>query len=221
MKPPPFSLAAVVLSACLLSGPAVAQQARRTLTIDDMKRLAVVPAAGGPVHIVTAKLDRSVVHPAWSPDGTWIHMMLEDDRSMILARVRRAGGTVERTLDGRRSLSALTTGGGGGGHVAFIQSTVTHPDELYALDGDSARQISDHNPWLRDVQLAEQEPITTKSRDGTAIHGFLMKPVGYTAGARVPTILRLHGGPVSQWESGSSSMRGFACRTRFCTRTAS
>ena len=89
-----------------------------------------------------------------------------------------------------------------GSHVAIVQSTVTHPDELFAIDGDSARQLTDANAWLREIELAEQEPITTKSKDGTVIHGFLMRPVGYKSGERVPTILRLHGGPVSEWENG-------------------
>jgi dipeptidyl aminopeptidase/acylaminoacyl peptidase len=167
-----------------------------------LQRLAVVPATGGPVRVVSRSLDRSFVHPAWSGDGKWIYAQLEDDGSMILARVARDGSTIERILDGRRSVSAVTTGGS---HVAIVQSTVTHPDELFATGGanaDSARQLSDANPWLREIQLAEQEPITTRSKDGTIVHGFLMRPVSYKSGERVPTLLRLHGGPVSQWENG-------------------
>jgi dipeptidyl aminopeptidase/acylaminoacyl peptidase len=167
-----------------------------------MQRLAVVPASGGPVRIVSRSLDRSFVNPAWSGDGKWIYAQLEDDGSMILARVARDGSTIQRALDGRRSVAAVTSGGA---HVAIVQSTVTHPDELFAVIGanaDSTRQLSDANPWLRAIQLADQEPITTKSKDGTLVHGFLMRPVGYKSGERVPTLLRLHGGPVSEWENG-------------------
>ena len=167
-----------------------------------LQRVAVVPAVGGPVRVVTRSLDRSFVNPAWSGDGKWIYAQLEDDGSMILARIARDGSSVERVLDGRRSVAAVTTGGA---HVAIVQSTVTHPDELFAIGGaksDSARQLTDANPWLRGIRLADQEPITAKSKDGTAIHGFIMRPVGYATGQRVPTILRLHGGPVSEWENG-------------------
>ncbi|HEV7703263.1 MAG TPA: S9 family peptidase [Gemmatimonadaceae bacterium] len=167
-----------------------------------LQRLAVVSAAGGPVRVISRSLDRSFVHPAWSGDGKWIYSQLEDDGSMILARVAHDGSSIQRVLDGRRSVAAVTAAGA---HVAIVQSTVTHPDELFAIDGDSsstARQLSDANSWLREIQLAEQEPVTTKSKDGTLIHGFVMRPVGYKSGERVPTILRLHGGPVSQWENG-------------------
>ena len=164
-----------------------------------LQRLAVVPAAGGPVRVVSRGLDRSFVHPAWSADGKSIYAQLEDDGSMILARVSRDGGTIERVLDGRRSIAAVTAGGS---HVAIVQSTPTHPDELFAVERDSARQLSDANPWLRGIRLAEQEPLAAKSKDGTIIHGFLMRPIGTDAREPLPTILRLHGGPVSQWENG-------------------
>ncbi len=164
-----------------------------------LQRLAVVPAAGGPVRVLSHALDRSFVHPSWSGDGKSIYAQLEDDGSMLLARVSRDGGTIDRVLNGRRSVSAVATGGA---HVAIVQSTPTHPDELFAVDGDSARQLSDANPWLREIQLADQEPISARSKDGTIIHGFVMRPVGSDAHEPLPTILRLHGGPVSQWENG-------------------
>lgn len=164
-----------------------------------LQHLAVVPAAGGPVRLLGAALDRNFVHPAWSGDGKWIYAQLEDDGSMFLARVAREGGAVQHVLDGRRLVSAVIAAGV---HVAITQSTVTHPDELFAVDGDSARALTNANAWLREIQLADQEPITMKSKDGTLIHGFIMRPVGYTQGQKVPAILRLHGGPVSQWENG-------------------
>jgi dipeptidyl aminopeptidase/acylaminoacyl peptidase len=164
-----------------------------------LQRLAVVSAAGGPVRVVSRALDRSFVHPAWSGDGKWIYAQLEDDGSMLLARVPREGGIVERVLDGRRSITAVASGGA---HVAVVQSTPTHPNELFAVERDTARQLSDANPWLRDIRLAGQEPISAKSSDGTIVHGFLMRPSEGDAHEPLPLILRLHGGPVSQWESG-------------------
>jgi dipeptidyl aminopeptidase/acylaminoacyl peptidase len=44
------------------------------------------------------------------------------------------------------------------------------------------------------------EPISFKSRDGTPVNGFAVKPPDFAAGRRYPTILRIHGGPVSQYQ---------------------
>jgi dipeptidyl aminopeptidase/acylaminoacyl peptidase len=51
------------------------------------------------------------------------------------------------------------------------------------------------------VKLGAVEPISFKSRDGTPVNGFLVKPADFTPGKRYPTILRIHGGPVSQYQS--------------------
>ena len=53
---------------------------------------------------------------------------------------------------------------------------------------------------LAEVRLGAVEETKFKSKDGTEIHGFLVKPPDYAAGKRYPTILRIHGGPVGQFE---------------------
>src|SRR5262249_4546704 len=49
------------------------------------------------------------------------------------------------------------------------------------------------------LKLASVEEISFKSRDGTLINGFLVKPPDFHAGRKYPTLLRIHGGPVSQF----------------------
>ena len=44
-----------------------------------------------------------------------------------------------------------------------------------------------------------------KSRDGTAVEAFLYTPPDYQAGRRYPTLLRIHGGPVSQYDRSFNS----------------
>jgi dipeptidyl aminopeptidase/acylaminoacyl peptidase len=73
-----------------------------------------------------------------------------------------------------------------------------HPRRIEAAEQAGLRVIADNNR-LKDRRLARTEDITFKSADGTSIDGFLVKPVDYVAGHRYPTILRIHGGPVSQY----------------------
>jgi len=163
-----------------------------------VQKLAVVPAAGGAPRILTAALDRNATNPAWSPDGSSIYFLLEDDRTIGLARVPAAGGTIERIVSGPRVVSGFTAAGG---KVAVLASTPLEPAEVFALDGTALRPLSRQNDeWLSRVKLGAVEPISFKSRDGTAINGFVVKPPDFVAGKRYPMVLRIHGGPVSQFQ---------------------
>ena len=158
-------------------------------------KLAVVPAAGGTPKILTPALDRNVMQPVWSDDGKFITFMVEDDRAQYLARVSSAGSNVEHIVGARQEISAYTVRHG---RYALLINQNQAPAEVFAWDGKTAlRQISHENEWLKDVTLAQVQEIGFKSKDGTDVHGFLLKPPG--GGAHLPTILRIHGGPQSQF----------------------
>jgi dipeptidyl aminopeptidase/acylaminoacyl peptidase len=57
------------------------------------------------------------------------------------------------------------------------------------------KQLTDVNPEVRNFALGEQEEIQWVSKDGSAVGGVLLKPVGYRAGQRYPLIVAIHGGP--------------------------
>jgi dipeptidyl aminopeptidase/acylaminoacyl peptidase len=162
------------------------------------RKLAVVPAAGGPERVLTESLDRNVQSPEWSVDGRQILFLVEDDRAMHLARVPAGGGAVERLVGGRRVVSALTTAPGG--RIAVLIGSPQQPEEVYAVEGGEPRRLSRQNDaWLAEVLLGAVEETSFASKDGTEIHGFLVKPPDFQAGRRYPAILRIHGGPVSQF----------------------
>ena len=162
------------------------------------RKLAVVPTSGGPARVVTPTLDRNALSPAWSADGSSIFFLLEDDRVTSVARVPAAGGTVQTLTKGRRFVSDFSTGPDG--KITVLASTPSAPAEVFAVEGGELRGLSRQNDqWLAGVQLAPVEEISFKSRDGTPISGFLVKPIGHQSGTRVPTVLRIHGGPVDQF----------------------
>jgi dipeptidyl aminopeptidase/acylaminoacyl peptidase len=165
------------------------------------RHLAVIPASGGAPRIVTASLDRNVDHPFWSADGKTLRFIVEDDKTQWLGAVPATGGAVKRLAGGRSVIEALSQAKG---RTAVLSSDPAHPPEVFAFDGTALRRLSHQNDaWLADVQLAPVEDTVLHSRDGTEVHGFLLKPLNYTSG-RVPTILRLHGGPQSQFDYGFS-----------------
>ena len=164
------------------------------------QKLAVIAANGAGVpRLLTAALDRNVAHPAWSPDGKAIYVRLEDDRAASLVRIPAMGGTPEQVIGGRRVTQLFSISRTG--RVAALVDSPERPAEVYAADGEALRALSHQNDSvLARVRLAPVEEIETKSRDGTSVNGFLVRPTQYQSGTRYPTILNLHGGPVSQFE---------------------
>ena len=85
------------------------------------------------------------------------------------------------------------------GRMVATSSTSTEPGELYAIEGSALRKLSSHNDAVvSGLQLQPAEDIAFKSKDGTEIHALLTKPLGYVAGRRYPTLVRIHGGPTAQ-----------------------
>ncbi len=81
--------------------------------------------------------------------------------------------------------------------ISFAGNNSKHPSELYtfSLDDKKLSQLTDVNPWLKNVQLADQKKITYNARDGLEIQGTLIYPLNYVEGTRYPLIVHIHGGP--------------------------
>ena len=164
-------------------------------------QLNVVSAAGGEApKVLSWAVDRNVLQPKWSADGRVIYALLEDDRNQHLVRFDVGTGRMQRLNDGRRETSAFDVGGKG--RTVIVEGTPTALEEVYALERGQTRPLSRQNDaWLQGIDQATLEEISTTSRDGTRINGFLLKPPGFQAGVRYPTLLQIHGGPVAQYSN--------------------
>jgi dipeptidyl aminopeptidase/acylaminoacyl peptidase len=151
----------------------------------------------------TAKLDRNTIDPQWSTDGKWLYFRLEDDLSMVLARVRLKDGRVERLTPAEGVVTEFDLGAGkkARGRLAVVRNTAAKPAEIYAVEGRNLRALTHHNDaWVQEVEMAEARDFQFKSKDDLTIRGLMLLPPGGATG-RKPTILRLHGGPVAQHQN--------------------
>ncbi len=64
----------------------------------------------------------------------------------------------------------------------------------YDSDDDELIKLADLSPWLSESELSPMKPVTYKSRDGLAIHGYLTIPLNKKA-KNLPTVILPHGGP--------------------------
>ena len=162
----------------------------------NLNKLAIVPSDGSaPARVLTAALDRAVSGAQFSADGKSVYVLLADDREQQLARVNVASGAVERVITGKRVVSSYAIDGD---KIALLTSTPERSAEVYAWDKGSLRQLSHQNDSLfAQLQLGTTEGFSSKSKDGTEVHGVLVKPANAPAG-RLPLILYIHGGPNGQ-----------------------
>ncbi len=144
-----------------------------------------------------AGLDRCFGKPEFTPDGKSVLALIEHSRVTWLSRIELASGRVTPLTSGRRF--DFDFDAADNGRIAVLGGDDHHPYRIEAVEPRGLRLLADHNEFLGERRLAPVEPIEFRSADGTPIEGFLVKPIGYEAGKRYPTILRIHGGPVYQF----------------------
>ena len=175
-----------------------------------MERAALVPSDGSAAPALVksiAELDRGVSALRFTSDGTSLTFLVADDRSEYPASVALNGGAVKRPMNTPLMVSSPTAAKG---CSAFLSGGDDRPTEVYISDGPSLRQLTHQNDALmNELQVAQTEEVSFKSKDGTEVHGLLTRPVGYAAGTKVPLLLRIHGGPNGQDAHSFSTERQF------------
>ena len=175
-------------------------------------KLAVVSSNGGEPRVLASSVDRPIRQPQWSKDGASIFVVVVDDRSQYPARVSVANGRLERLVTAKSVVTSPSAGSDGA--LAVLAATAVEPAEVAALEpaapGQPAklRRLSHQNDsWMKDLILGTTEEFTSISKDGTEVHGLLVKPPTFSAMQKYPALLRIHGGPNGQDEHAFSVER--------------
>src|SRR6266404_2088643 len=162
--------------------------------------LAVAPSSGGETKVLTLAFDRSVRRPRFSADSRSIYFIADDDGTESLCRISVAGGEVTRPIGGRLTVASYSLGKDGA--IAAQIGMLDRPDEIYlSNEKDLTRLTKTNDALFAQLHLAQADYVHFKSKDGTSIAGYLYKPVDYTPGKKVPTLLNPHGGPVGQYSA--------------------
>lgn len=162
--------------------------------------LATIPASGGKATVHTTAIDRNVMDPAYTPDGASIRFVMEDSAEQQLVSMDVATGKISRLVSGEVALGSEFHQGLDGSAV-FGLSRLKHPAEIHMLADGALSQLSTVNAGvLNGITLATVENVTFPSAEGVEVEGFLYTPPGYKKGKKIPTILRIHGGPTSQFD---------------------
>jgi len=168
----------------------------------DVSELALARADGsGELRVLTEGLDRNVSSPRYSRDGRYIFVEIEDSAEGHLGRVEVRNGRMSRPVRGH-----LTVGGFDLGPESEIYVSVARtdlPGEIFAAsnDGELTPLTRVNEDFLKKIRLGRVVDTVFPSADGTEIEGFFYLPPGFQSGMKYPTLLRIHGGPVSQYSN--------------------
>ena len=165
--------------------------------------LAMVNVDGDPAPRRLARaLDRSVASPRFTPDGRGVLVLLRDEGRRPLVRVDIETDEVTPVVGGETSVGAYDVNAHG--VIAALVSEPHVPGEVFAgrLGGELRRITSVNDSLMATLRLGAVEKTRFRSKDGTPVDAFIVKPPDFRPGVRYPTILWIHGGPTAQHDWG-------------------
>ena len=163
----------------------------------------VIPVSGGTSKNLTeADFAGHVQWVAWKDNKT-IYFRAGEGVYNTLSTVSSTGGKRKMILDGRKQEVSFNDPSMDKNHkyMAFVGQSPEIPGDVYVWKSGakSMQRLTDLNPWLKDINLGKQVPYTYKARDGQAVEGLLIYPVGYKSGETYPLVMQIHGGPESHY----------------------
>ena len=172
-------------------------------------RLLVAAVTGGPLRDVLPGLEGHVTVFAWQDPSTLMFISDEGEETRF-GEIDITTGT-EKTHASSGAMASdvrvpIMTGlalAGDGQRAVLVGDSPSHPSEVFTMShGDAGlTRLTDSNPWLADVDLAEQEVFRHQAKDGLDLRGVLIRPLGDTDGP-APLLLMVHGGPEGHLRNG-------------------
>jgi dipeptidyl aminopeptidase/acylaminoacyl peptidase len=143
--------------------------------------------------------DTDIGAPQWTAEGNRITFLAGKGAYNEAFAYDLSTGAYSQ-LSTKRTLQA-TTLSKDGRTIIVSMDTPDGASELYATDPRYAsfKKLTDTNPQIGELALGETEVVTWKAADGASVEGVLLKPVGYSAGTKYPTLVVAHGGPAGAY----------------------
>ncbi len=159
------------------------------------RRIAVVPADGGAVQILTESFDEDPSLVGWGPDG--IYFGAQQKTAAHLFRLNPANGAVEKLSAPEGMVAFGFSFSRDYKTVAYGAALDNQYGEIYTTSVApwQGRKLTAMGEQLKGFTLAHREVVSWKSEDGTAIEGVLYTPPDFDAKKKYPLLVVIHGGP--------------------------
>jgi dipeptidyl aminopeptidase/acylaminoacyl peptidase len=139
--------------------------------------------------------------PCFSPDGHSVLALVSRYGNVeVLRFAMDADAEPEVVVGGQPGEVAAFSASRDGERMVGIFSDPTHPYDVFAFEGNQRLRLSAENDaFLESVEVAPAEPFSFTSTDGVTVHGWVMKPSGFSERKKWPLLLEVHGGPETMY----------------------
>jgi dipeptidyl aminopeptidase/acylaminoacyl peptidase len=147
--------------------------------------------------------DLSVEEFVFSTDGRSIFFTTNEKGLVNLYGIPVSGGAPKLVAKG----GAINQLRAGPNFLVFAKSTMVSPPDVFRVsdDGKSTQQLTKENAaLLSQIAAPQYESMTVAGAGGTTVQYWLLKPPGFDASKKYPTVFMIHGGPQGAWEDGWS-----------------
>ena len=139
--------------------------------------------------------------PTWSADGKKLYFPIMRNGRSLLCSIGVDGSNLE-TVAGEQGVVGSFTFDEKQEKMAYFMGTIQDPGQVYIKKTSSRRskQISKfNNKLLKKIDLGELEEVWIKGPDDNDLQGWILKPPGFDPQKEYPSILEIHGGPLTQY----------------------
>jgi dipeptidyl aminopeptidase/acylaminoacyl peptidase len=142
-----------------------------------------------------------VMPPAWSKDGSRLYFPVVHHGSSLLQSIGVSGDDLQ---------TVIGEGGVVGGlsfdreqqRMAFFYGRMDDPGQVMARELASGKEMQltqANRELLKEWDLGQVEETWIQGPDGNDLQGWILKPPGFDPAKKYPSILEIHGGPLTQY----------------------
>ncbi|AGT43221.1 alpha/beta hydrolase family protein [Treponema pedis] len=128
-------------------------------------------------------------------NGKYYFITTEDDSSYI--NTINETGEIQKLITEKGSVDCFAVHEN---KILFIGFRKQDLQEVYLFENGKEECLTQHNAYGKKLNKITPEEFTFKS-NGSALHGFVLKPLNFKTGKKYPAILSIHGGPKTVYGS--------------------
>ena len=168
----------------------------------DRFHVVVRSAKTGIARPLTLAWDRSVSRLGVTRDGRQLLATADDTGQHALFSIDPASGKVQQLLgEGHVEAFAPTKDG-----IVYSQASLAAPADLWLLKttGKTVRLTRANDALLAARTMGAFEQFSFRGWNDETVHGYVMKPANFVAGAKYPIAFIVHGGPQTSFSNAWS-----------------